>query len=306
MLMDVAVTIIVAHVAAISYFAVLPLPSVARSLAWLVCSVTIALSPCLIPVTSSVPRMAAALVAIALLAKLYDVFRTADLHRQRGLRSYLAWLPNWFWLVARKAPPSRPRRRDWESLPRAIALTAGSLTILVLVFARDWATRPFALEHGVKVAVTYYAVVSLAGLGAIAYRMLGGVALDPMSSPAAAPTPAEFWRRWNRPAQQFLQEYAFRPAGGLHRPIRAILATFAVSAVLHEYLFGIATGRIQGWQALFFLSQGVAATLTFRLRPTGWGRPFGTCLTLIFNLAASLLFFKSVNAVLPFYSPRPE
>jgi D-alanyl-lipoteichoic acid acyltransferase DltB (MBOAT superfamily) len=127
-----------------------------------------------------------------------------------------------------------------------------------------------------------------------------------MASPAAAPTPAEFWRRWNRSAQQFLQEYAFRPAGALRCPIRAIFVTFAASAVLHEYVFGIAIGQFQGWQALFFLSQGVAARLTFRSRPTGWGRVLGTFLTLIFNLAAAALFFQSVNAILPFYSPRPE
>jgi D-alanyl-lipoteichoic acid acyltransferase DltB (MBOAT superfamily) len=125
-----------------------------------------------------------------------------------------------------------------------------------------------------------------------------------MASPAAASTPAEFWRRWNRPAQQFLQEYAFRPAGGKHRPIYAIFVTFAVSAVVHEYVFGIATGMFQGWQALFFLSQGVATTLTFRSRPTGWGRALGTFLTILFNLAAAYLFFKSVDMIIPFYSLR--
>ena len=245
-------------------------------------------------------------MAIALLAKLYDVFRAADLHCQKGLRSYMIWLPNCFWLVGRKVPPSQPRRRDWNRLPGKIVLAAGSVAILVFVFTYDWPTCPFALEHGVKVAVTYSAVVSLTGLGAIAYRLLGGVALDFMASPAAAPTPAEFWRRWNRPAQQFLQEYAFRPAGGLHHPIRATLVTFAVSAVVHEYVFGIAAGQFQGWQALFFLSQGVAATLTFRSRPTGWSRAIGTFLTISFNLAAAVLFFKSVNMILPFYSPRHE
>jgi D-alanyl-lipoteichoic acid acyltransferase DltB (MBOAT superfamily) len=125
-----------------------------------------------------------------------------------------------------------------------------------------------------------------------------------MASPAGAATPAEFWRRWNRPAQQFFQEYAFRPAGGTHRPIRAIFVTFAMSAAVHEYVFGIATGLFQGWQALFFLCQGVAATLTFRLRPTGWGRALGTFLTILFNLAAAFFFVKSVNMIIPFYSPR--
>ena len=214
--MEIAASATVAYVAAISFFPASVCPASARCLAWLTCSTIVALSPCLIPVTSSVQRMAGTLVAVALMAKLYDVLRAADLHCQKGLRSYMTWLPNCFWLVAQKVPPFQPRHHDWSRLPRAIVLAAGSLAILVLVFGHDWATCPFALEHGVKAAVTFCAVVSLAGLGAVAYRLLGGDALDPMASPAGAATPAEFWRRWNRPAQQFFQEYAFRPAGGTH------------------------------------------------------------------------------------------
>ena len=159
------------------------------------------------------------------------------------------------------------------------------------------------VEHSVKVIVTYATVVSVGQPGAVAYRLSGGAALDPMLSPAGAPTPAEFWRRWNRPAQQLLEIYAFRPAGGLRRPVRATLFTFAISAAIHEYVFGIAAGY-QGWQAAFFLTQGVAAAATMHLRPTGWRFVLGQFLTVTFNLAASVFFFQSLNSVLPFYSPR--
>ena len=47
---------------------------------------------------------------------------------------------------------------------------------------------------------------------------------------AAAPTPADFWRRWNRPAAQWFHEHVFLRAGGIRFPLRATLATFAVSA----------------------------------------------------------------------------
>ncbi len=302
--MDLASTILIALVSAISFFPALRLPGVARTLAWLVCSTVVALSPGLILVTSSLQRWLSALLAVTLLVKVYNAFRTADYFRQRGFWYHITWLLNVFWLVVRKVPPSIPRRRDWERLPRAIVLAAASLALIDLVFARDWATSPFVLEHCVKVVVTFEAVTSVLGLVVVVFRMLGGVALDFTASAATAPTPAEFWRRWNLPAQQFYEEYIFRAAGGLHRPIPAILATFAASAVVHEYVFGIAAGRFQGWQAIFFLSQGVAAMLTFRLRPTGWRRRLGTLLTLIFNLATAALFFQSVNAVLPFYSPR--
>ena len=137
-----------------------------------------------------------------------------------------------------------------------------------------------------------------------AYRLLGGTALDPMGNPITARTPAEFWRRWNHPAQQFLHEYAFMPAGGFRRAVRATMVTFGVSGLVHEYVFGIAAGRIQGCQLLFFSLQGCAVAATMRCRPSGRMSVLWIAGTLVFNLATSVLFFQSVDAVLPFYWPR--
>jgi D-alanyl-lipoteichoic acid acyltransferase DltB (MBOAT superfamily) len=117
-----------------------------------------------------------------------------------------------------------------------------------------------------------------------------------------APTPAAFWRRWNRPAQQFLDEYAFKPAGGLRRTVRATLITFGVSGVVHEYVFGIASGRVQGWQLGFFLLQGIAAVTTMRIKPQGRVAIPWIAGTWLFNVTSSILFFRSVDAVVPFYS----
>ena len=39
-----------------------------------------------------------------------------------------------------------------------------------------------------------------------------------------------------------LHEDVFKPLGGLRSPVRATLGTFAVSAVLHEFIFWIAVG----------------------------------------------------------------
>jgi len=296
--------VVFAHVAALGFFPALCLRGPFRTLAWLVCSGFVALSPCLVPLGAPVWRFLSTLVAIGLLPKLYDLFRSGDYAFRHGLFFYLAWLPNSFWLVMRRIPPQHTCRDDWKSLALASILTAAGLALLVGVFACDWADMSFAFEHSVKVIATFSTVVSFAPMGAAAYRLSGGAALDPMLSPAGAPTPAEFWRRWNRPAQQFLETYAFRPAGGLHHPVRATLVTFAISAAIHEYVFGIAAGHLQGWQALFFLIQGVAAAASIGLRPTGWRLALGRILTVAFNIATSVFFFQSVNSVLPFYSPR--
>lgn len=296
--------VIVAHVAALAFFPALCLRGAYRTSAWLLCSAIVALSPCLAPLQSLPWRFVSTLVAIGLLAKLYDLFRSGDQAFRQGLCFYFMWLPNSFWLLIQRIPPPHSRRDDWNCLAAASIATVAGLALLVAVFARDWSDRSLLLEHSLKVIATFTAVVSFAQLGAAAFRLAGEPALDPMRNPASASTPAEFWRRWNRPAQQFLEKYAFRPAGGPRHPVRATLVTFGVSAVVHEYVFGIASGRLQGWQALFFLIQGAATAATMRLRPKGWRLAIGQVLTIAFNLTTSILFFQSVNSVLPFYSPR--
>jgi hypothetical protein len=84
--------------------------------------------------------------------------------------------------------------------------------------------------------------------------------------------------------------------------VRATLVTFAVSALVHEYVFGVLLGHVQGYQTLFFLLQGLGVAATIRIRPAGWRVCFGIGATWIFNLATSLLFFASVNGMFPFYS----
>jgi hypothetical protein len=102
--------------------------------------------------------------------------------------------------------------------------------------------------------------------------------------------------------QQFFWEDVVKPAGGLRAPIRTTLLVFTLSAILHEYLFGIAIGSVQGYQTAFFLLQGVAVAATARIKPTGWRAAPWPAGTLVFNLLSSVLFFASMNGLVPFYS----
>jgi MBOAT, membrane-bound O-acyltransferase family len=302
--MNFAAAVLIAYAAILLFFPAQRLRRLARTLTWLAATAVVALSPALVPLDCSVERLGASLVAIGLMAKLYDLFRTSNERGGRGFRWYAAWLVNFFWLVQRRVPPAWPRSRDWRRLLRLLLEFGCGMALAVLVFRIDWAAYPLALEHVVKVTVIYWVVVSWNSAVAVVFRLSGAAALDPFASPIAAATLTEFWRRWNRPARQFLEEYAFRPAGGLRQPRRATLVTFVVSAIVHEFLFDIAAGQIQGWQAAFFLVQGAATALTFHVRPRGAWRALGVFLTLLFNYATAWLFFQSVNALLPFYSPR--
>ena len=61
---------------------------------------------------------------------------------------------------------------------------------------------------------------------------------------------------------------------------------------------------MRGYQAAFFLVQGVAVAATMRLKPRGAAAAVSVVLTLAFNLASGVLFFASVNQVVPFYVNR--
>jgi hypothetical protein len=264
----------------------------------------VALSPCLIPTTANPLRFVASLIAVTLLVKLYDTYKEPELAQRLMPRSYVAYLANGFWLVLRREPGRVPAARDRRRLTAAGLASLLAVLWCAVLWQQDWSAVPFGLEHVVKVSSAILAVVAVTTAAAAAYRLLGGKALDPMGNVVTARTPADFWRRWNRPAQQFLREYVFLPAGGFRRTARATLVTFGVSGLVHEYVFGVAAGRIQGWQLLFFLLHGCAVVATMRVRPSGWAAPLWIAGTLAFNLATSVLFFRSVDAVLPFYCPR--
>ena len=90
-----------------------------------------------------------------------------------------------------------------------------------------------------------------------------------MDRPYLARTPADFWRRYNRNMQQVFLEDVLKPLGDRLGRSGKIMIVFSLSATLHEYVFGIATGRVQGYQTAFFLLQGIAVAGTTRVRPRG-------------------------------------
>jgi hypothetical protein len=275
-----------------------------RAAAWALASLATAMTPCLVPLGAQPQRLIAALVATALMVKLYDVFVQAKLARQMTLVAYAVYLVNWFQLVLAKKPPHGDAGSDRTHAVRFVPLGIGLLGLFVALFLVDWRSLPFALEHSLKVATLIVGIsMTTSGLASV-WRLFGGDAIDPMRRPELAPTPSEFWRRWNRPAQQFLHVYVYEPIARRLSPLVGMLATFAVSAIVHEYLFSVAAGRVQGWQLLFFAVQGIAAAATARFRPHAPLTPIFVALTIAFELSTGVWFFASVAEILPFYSTR--
>jgi hypothetical protein len=290
--------------AVVAYYPMLRWSTSRQRAPWILLMLAAGLAPCLVPLSHVSVRFGATLVAIALLVKLYTAFVQHALAAKMGFGDYAVYLAHPALIVLNRRQPNVSAADNRRRIGFYGPATLIAILLCVLLFRMDWNGLPLALEHCLKVSAVTLGVAMMGNFAAAVFRLQGQLSQDTMGNLLTARTPAQFWRRWNRPAQQFLCEVAFIAAGGLRHPIRATLFTFAISGLVHEYVFGIASGRLQGWQMLFFMIQGLAVMLTMRLRPSGWMALVGIAATLAFNLATALLFFKSVNMVLPFYARR--
>src|SRR5687768_11432566 len=275
-----------------------------RRAMFVVCLVIVMIAPAMIDVEHRAARLVAALWAAWMVSKLLDACYGVRPDEPMGVVEWFLYFINPTWMVHRLRPISPSRRDDvrrllWRGGSAALLIAAS-----VLAFRIDWARWPFAIEHAVKALLFMGTAIAVTNTWAALWRLLGGRGIDAMGQPLTAPTPADFWRRWNRPAQQLFRAYAFNPAGGARRAAVGMMAAFVASALGHEYIFSVAVGRLQGYQTAFFLIQGIAAAATFRLRPSGWRRVGWTVATLTFVLVTSVLFGWSVNEVVPVYADR--
>jgi hypothetical protein len=181
-------------------------------------------------------RLAAALAVGWMSSKLLDMHFGVRPEERPGFIEYAVFVFNPFWVVRRLRPPDTAWLEDARRLVVRVVLFLVAYAACLAAFARvRWSQYPFALEHAAKALVVMPLMIVTANLASVAYRVCGGRGLDFMRPfPLFAATPAEFWRRWNRPAQQLFRAYVSDVIGAARRPARAILATFAVSAIGHD------------------------------------------------------------------------
>jgi hypothetical protein len=296
----------VSTAAAVASFFALRASPAWRAAATSAAGAIIAFSPLLVPAGFPFARFWAALAAVVLMAKLLDLAIHLREHDRPRLPEFLAFLPSIHCVVFRKRNDRQPVDRGSSAAKLGLGLVASSAGLWATrgLFRFDWQSWPFALEHIAKVGVFFLTLMALAStLDRLIGVCRGDVRLL-MNRPYLARTPAEFWRRYNLPAQQFFYEDVFKPAGGRHHLLSGIFAAFAASALVHEYLFDIAVGRVQGYQTIFFALHGAAVAATVHVRPQRGLAPLMFLATLAFNLAASVFFFRSVDEVVPFYHLR--
>ena len=288
---------------AAGFYPALALGARSRATCALLFGIGIAMTPLLIPAEARFARLVVACVAACYVLKLIDLHIGALRGQRVDFRSFLAFLGNPLQLVQRRTgcerqPTARENRRDWL---RSLAGLVLALALLRWGGTVDWSVWPFLLEHTVRAGAFFLMVLFLFQQLAALMRMMGAYTINPENRPLRSRTPAEFWRRYNRWIGQFLEEDVFKPLGGRRHPVRVTMVVFALSGLGHEYIFYIATGKVQGYQMAFFLLQGLAVVMTLRVKPKGvaalaWGGG-----TWAFNLLSSVLFFASLQGVGPIY-----
>jgi len=265
------------------------------------------LLPLIILPRAKLLRLLAAVMAAMMGLRLYDRDRSARRGFRPAWRVYAVSIANPFAIVLRRALAEPRPAATSDALAAILGLSAGAAAICLMVgiFRIDWASHSVLPEHCSKSVGLFLVVQFLLNGLAAASRLLGIPATDFAGPFYLARTPAEFWRFYNRPVGQFLNEYLFTPLGGPRHVVSATLLTFAFSGVMHEYLFDLPARRILGTQMAFFLIQGLAVTATLRIRPPGWAVAPAILLTFAFNLLTARLFLAAMNAVVPFYVTRP-
>jgi hypothetical protein len=262
-----------------------------------------ALTPFLLPPEWVLTRFSIALFAGVMIMKMWDLHIGAQSGSRPNWREFLGFIASPALLVWRKRAQGRLRSvaENARDLVLGLLLGASAIAAMFVVWHIDWTSLPFLLQH-VPIAVSLFCLVVavLDSLVALT-RLLGGQVVDANDRPFAARTPAEFWRRYNRLVGQFLHEDFFKPMRGLRHPVRSTLAVFAVSGLLHEYLFWMAIGHSAGLQMSFFMLQGCGVALTLRVKPTGARAIAWSVGTFLFNALTSVFFFASIHLALPIY-----
>jgi len=282
---------------------VLRWPTRLRAAGLTVAGVGLLILPAVVPIEGSLGRVTVAVVAATCTIKLFDLHRGATRSSLPSWPSHVVFLASAFSFVYRRldAAPIPTPGQTRDRVLRGLGLLVVGGTVFATLMARP--PRPFLVEHAGKLTSGFAAVYGIAEVAFGAWTAAGLRGLAQFDNFFASRTPADFWRRYNRPVTEFMFENVFLPAGGARHPVAATLAVFLLSGLVHEYIAAVGLRTVQGYQLAFFMIQGVAVAATARLAPRG---PVAVALavtaTLIFNILAALLFCATVAQIADLYS----
>lgn len=263
-------------------------------------------------------RCVMAIVAFELVGKIVDYYRV-NVRRPGPFSGYPGYLrclnPFPFMMLTcvqrgrRPLPDVRPAT-EWIRLLLSLAVMTVAILCFLMSFQLQAARTCFAVDHLVKMLCFILTVDALSQAVRGVERLTGHEVIPLLEYSSLARTPADFWRRYNRRVGTWLYRFVFVPAGGRAHKARAVLITFFVNGLIHEYVFGIGQGRIDGYQLTFFMLQGLGVLASPALEALGRrcgraGPPLVRLTTLAFLLATSVFFFASLSRSFPMFYGAP-
>ena len=160
-----------------------------------------------------------------------------------------------------------------KKLLLAIALHAGLATLALLALAylpRESGILTNLARLGLGITLAISGMEAISELIRLLH-LLAGIAVSPIQrSPLLAQSIREFWsERWNLPVNGWLESLVFRPMNARFGPGTGVMAAFAVSGLLHGWMFLVSIGMVGAIMATaFFVFNGMFVLLEtmFRLR----------------------------------------
>ena len=154
------------------------------------------------------------------------------------------------------AQPLRPAASEWIVAAGKVAIGTLILWVVTRLIPAEYASlRGWAGMTGL-VFVLHFGLIHLLSC---VWRSIGVNARPLMDWPIAATSVGDFWgRRWNTAFRDLTHLYLFRPLTPLFGPRGAILAGFAFSGLIHDFVISLAARGGYGLPTLFFLISGLA------------------------------------------------
>ncbi len=180
--------------------------------------------------------------------------------RWRMLGYLLAWPGmNAAAFMDKRGIAARPDRREWTWAFAKIVAGAMLLWGVVRIAVKG---DPLLAGWIAMIAMVLMLHFGLFELLSLAWRRYG-VRADPiMLKPLAAASLAEFWsRRWNRAFSDLANQLAFRPLQRRTSIIIALLMTFCLSGLVHEFVITLPAGGGYGLPTSYFLLQALGIIL---------------------------------------------
>jgi hypothetical protein len=296
-------TLLVAWCALALYFPALKWRASRRLPFMLLLAAVVLLAPLLVSPEQRIARFMTSLLAVLMVFKMWALHLAAKRGDRPDARQMLGFAVNPFFLVwARRGAERQPTRKQVfiDFVIADLNVIIGALVTLMIIRA-SWPPGVFLIQHTLILTGLMWTAIAWMSVSVAITRLCGGYCVSAHDRPWLARTPADWWRRYNRLIGSFLHECVFKVVGGRRHPVRGTLVAFAVSGVLHEYIFWLAAGRSPGLQMVFFMLQGAAVAATLRVRPKGASAVVWTGATFIFFALSSVIFMASFHHFLPVY-----